>query len=67
MYYCPMFKNTPTASLEVILSQRPLYLDFEGVALRNYTRLKDEVMSKWPGYSETNRFEVGHLYIGKDV
>ena len=65
LYYAPTFKNTPTASLEVILNHRPLHFEFEVVGIRNYIRLKDEVNSKWPGYSDKNKYELGHLFHWK--
>ena len=41
-YFAPMWKTTPTASLEVILNQKPSYLEIEGVAIKTYIQIKDE-------------------------
>ena len=34
-YFAPIWKTTPTASLEVILNQKPSHLEVEGVAIKN--------------------------------
>ena len=35
-YFAPIWKTTPTASLEVILNQKPSHLEVEGVAIKTY-------------------------------
>ena len=45
-----MWKTTPTASLEIILNQKPSYLEIEGVAIKTYIRIKDEFQNNiWDG------------------
>ena len=49
-YFAPMWKTTPTASLEVILNQKPSYLEIEGVAIKTYIQIKDEFQNNiWDG------------------
>ena len=49
-YFAPMWKTTPTASLEVILNQKPSYLEIEGMAIKTYIQIKDEFQNNiWDG------------------
>ena len=49
-YFAPMWKTTPTASLEVILNQKLSYLEIEGVAIKTYICIKDEFQNNiWDG------------------
>ena len=49
-YFAPIWKTTPTASLEVILNQKPSHLEVEGVAIKTYIRIKDQFQNNfWDG------------------
>ena len=49
-YFAPMWKTTPTASLEVILNQKQSYLEIEEVAIKTYIQIKDEFQNNiWDG------------------
>ena len=49
-YFAPMWKTTPTASLQVILNQKPSYLEIVGVAIKTYIRIKDDFQNNiWDG------------------
>ena len=47
-YFAPIWKTTPTASLEVILNQKPSHLEVEGVAIKTYIQIKDQFQI-WDG------------------
>ena len=49
-YFAPIWKTTPTASLEVILSQKPSHLEVEGVAIKTYIRFKDQFQNNFLGW-----------------
>ena len=40
-YYAPMWKTTPTASLQVILNQKPSHIEVKGVCIRSYMHIKN--------------------------
>ena len=49
-YFAPIWKTTNTASLEVILNQKPSHLEVEGVAIKTYIRIKDQFQNYfWDG------------------
>ena len=49
-YFAPIWKTTPTASLEVILNQKPSHLEVEGVAIKTYIQIKDQFQNNiWDG------------------
>ena len=49
-YFAPIWKTTPTASLEVILNQKPSHLEVVGVAIKTYMRIKDQFQNNfWDG------------------
>ena len=37
-YYAPMWKTTPTASLQIILNQLPSHLEVASVGIKSYIR-----------------------------
>ena len=49
-YFAPIWKTTPTASLEVILNQKPSHLEVVGVAIKTYMGIKDKFQNNfWDG------------------
>ena len=49
-YFAPIWKTTPTASLEMILNQKPFHLEVEGVAIKTYIQIKDQFQNIfWDG------------------
>ena len=46
-YFAPIWKTTSTASLEVILNQKPSYLEVEGVAIKTYIQIKDKFQNNF--------------------
>ena len=49
-YYAPMWKTTPTASLQVILNQKPSHIEIKGVGIKTYIRIKDQFQNNfWDG------------------
>ena len=66
-YFAPMWKTTPTASLEVILNQKPSYLEIEGVAIKTYIQIKDEFQNNiWDGIP-LNARDNSHLRKLKSI
>ena len=45
-YFAPIWKTTPTASLEVILNQNPSHLEVVGVGIKTYLRIEDQFQKK---------------------
>ena len=41
VYYAPMWKTTPTASLQVILNKKPSHIEIKGVGIRSYICIKN--------------------------
>ena len=55
-YYAPMWKTTPTASLQVILNQKPSHIEIKGVGIRTYIQIKDHLQDNfWDGISLNKR------------
>ena len=49
-YFAPIWKTTPTASLEVILNKKPSHLEVVGVGIKTYLRIKDQFQNNfWDG------------------
>ena len=49
-YFAPIWKTKPTASLDVILNQKPSHLEVEGVAIKTYIWIKDQFQNNiWDG------------------
>ena len=38
-YFAPMWKTTPTASLQIILNQRPSHIEVLNVGIKSYIRI----------------------------
>ena len=55
-YFAPIWRTTPTASLEVILNQKPAHLEVLGTAIKTFMRIKDQFQKKnWDGLPLDNR------------
>ena len=49
-YFAPIRKTKPTASLGVILNQKPSHLEVVGVGIKTYMRIKDQFQNNfWDG------------------
>ena len=49
-YFAQIWKNTPTASLEVILNQKPAHLEVLSTAIKTFIRIKDQFQNNfWDG------------------
>ena len=49
-YYAPMWKTTPTASLQVILNQKPSHIEIRGVGIKTYILIKNQFQNNfWDG------------------
>ena len=49
-YYAPMWKTTPTASLQVILNQKPSHIEIKGLGIKTYICIKDQFQNTfWDG------------------
>ena len=52
----PCGKTTPTASLQVILNQKPSHIEVKGVGIRSYIRIKDQFQNNfWDGIPHNKR------------
>ena len=50
-YFAQIWKNTPTASLEVILNQKPAHLEVLSTAIKTFIRIKDQFQNNfWDGF-----------------
>ena len=66
-YYAPMWKMTPTASLQVILNQKPSHIEVKGVGIKTYIRIKDQFQNNfWDGIPYDRRAN-SHLNKLKSV
>ena len=66
-YFAPIWKTTPTASLEVILNQKPSHLEVVGVAIKTYMQIKDQFQNNfWVGLPLDARAN-GHLRKLKSI
>ena len=55
-YFAQIWKNTPTASLEVILNQKPAHLEVLSTAIKTFMRIKDQFQTNfWDGFPLGNR------------
>ena len=55
-YYAPIWRTTPTASLEVILNKKPAHLEVLGTAIKTFMRIKDQFQNNfWDGMPLDNR------------
>ena len=55
-YYAPIWRTTPTASLEVILNKKPAHLEVLGTAIKTFMRIKDQFQNNfWDGIPLDNR------------
>ena len=49
-YHAPMWKTTPTASLQILLNQKPSHLEITSVSIKTYIRCKDMFQNNhWDG------------------
>ena len=49
-YFAQIWKNTPTASLEVIMNLKPAHLEVLSTAIKTFIRIKDQIQSNfWDG------------------
>ena len=56
VYCAPMWKTTPTASLQVILNQKPYHIEVRGVGIRSYIRIKNLFQNNfWDGIPNNKR------------
>ena len=46
-YFAPIWKTTPTASLEVILNKKPSHLEVVGVGIKTYMQIKDQFQNNF--------------------
>ena len=52
-YHAPMWKTTPTASLQILLNQKPSYLEITSVSIKTYIRCKDMFQNNhWDGIAD---------------
>ena len=62
-----MWKTTPTASLQVILNQKPSHIEVKGVGIKTYIRIKDQFQNNfWDGIPYDRRAN-SHLNKLKSV
>ena len=55
-YFAQIWKNTPTASLEVILNKKPAHLEVLSTAIKTFMRIKDQFQNIfWDGFPLGNR------------
>ena len=60
-YYAPMWKTTPTASLQIILNKKPSHLEVLSVGIKSYIRFKQLFKGNhWDGIAE-HRMTNSHL------
>ena len=60
-YHAPMWKTTPTASLQILLNQKPSHLEVISVGIKTYIRCKKLFQNNhWDGITE-NRSANSHL------
>ena len=52
-YFAQIWKNTPTASLEVILNKKPAHLEVLSTAIKTFIRIKDQFQNNfWDGFPQ---------------
>ena len=60
-YHAPMWKTTPTASLQILLNQKPSHLKVTSVGIKTYIRCKKLFQNNhWDGIAD-NRSANSHL------
>ena len=60
-YYAPMWKTTPTASLQLILNKKPSHLEVMNVGIRSYICIKKLFQNNfWDGKTNNKRVH-GHF------
>ena len=60
-YHAPMWKTTPTASLQILLNQKPSHLEVLSVGIKTYIRCKQLFQNNhWDGIAN-NRMANSHL------
>ena len=60
-YHAPMWKTTPTASLQILLNQKPSHLEVTSVGIKTYIRCKKLFQNNhWDGIAD-NRSANSHL------
>ena len=60
-YYAPMWKTTPSASLQIILNKKPSHLEVLSVGIKSYIRCKQLFQGNhWDGIAN-NRMANSHL------
>ena len=60
-YYAPMWKTTPTASLQIILNQLPSHLEVASIGIKSYIRFKNLFqLNFWDGVPSNQRMH-SHL------
>ena len=61
IYYAPMLKSTSTASLQVILNQKPSHIEVKGVGIKSYICIKNQFQNNfWNGIPYNKRLS-SHL------
>ena len=66
-YYAPMWKTTPTASLQIILNKKPSHLKVRNMCIRTYMRIKNLFQNIfWDGIPY-NRKMHSHLATLKHI
>ena len=66
VYYAPMWKSTPAASLQVILNQKPSHIKVKGVGIKSYICIKNQFQNNfWDGIPN-NRRASSHLLTLKN-
>ena len=67
VYHAPMWKTTPTASLQVILNKKPSHIKVKGVGIRSYICIKNLFQNNfWDGISYNKRAH-SHLSTLKNI
>ena len=65
-YFAQIWKNTPTASLEVILNLKPAHLEVLSTAIKTFIRIKDQIQTNfWDGIPHGRG--CGHLRKLKQI
>ena len=59
--YAPMWKTTPTASLQIILNQKPSHLEVLSVGIKSYIRCKQLFQNNHRDGIANNRMANSHL------
>ena len=66
-YYAPMWKTTPTASLQVIINKKPSHIEVRGVGIRSYICIKNLFQNNfWDGIPNNRRVN-SHLATLKNI